>query len=314
MYIGSDQTSHAVCSASLASNSAILFSSSARAGVLGAALAISAGDMVPSSSVTHPSVAVATHWMYLKRIPALARSGGGVHSCRRFSHSSSGINTSMVRLSFWASMRMGSPFLTRAMGPPTWASGVMCPMQNPCVPPLNRPSVNSATSFPRPAPMMALVGVSISGRPGPPVGPSYRIMTTSPFLISLFLRPSIIRGSLSYTRAVPVKVSPSFPVILATPPPGQRFPYIMSKWPVFLMGSSRGRMISCPGVSPGCSMSARFWFQVFPVTVIWSPSNMPLSIMNLMTPGVPPMFCTSSMTNFPDGLRSAKKGVTSEMR
>mmetsp|Transcript_24264 Transcript_24264/g.53092 ORF Transcript_24264/g.53092 Transcript_24264/m.53092 type:complete len:201 (+) Transcript_24264:157-759(+) len=184
-------------SASLASSSAILASNSARAGVLGAALAISAGDIVPSSSVTHPSVAVATHWMYLKRVPSLARRGGGVHSCRRFSHSSSGIKTSMVRLSFCASIRIGSPFLTKAIGPPTWASGVMCPMQNPCVPPLNRPSVNKATSFPRPAPMMALVGVSISGRPGPPVGPSYRMMTTSPALISMFFKPSIIKGSLS---------------------------------------------------------------------------------------------------------------------
>ena len=34
------------------------------------------------------------------------------------------------------------------------------------------PSVSSAHSLPRPAPMMALVGVSISGMPGPPLGPS----------------------------------------------------------------------------------------------------------------------------------------------
>mmetsp|Transcript_6387 Transcript_6387/g.15493 ORF Transcript_6387/g.15493 Transcript_6387/m.15493 type:complete len:211 (+) Transcript_6387:55-687(+) len=165
-------TAVALAAASWASSSAILFSSSAKAGVLGAASEISLGVAVPSSSVTHPSVAVATHWMYLKRVPASARYGGGDHSWRRFSHSSSGIKTSMVRLSFWASIRIGSPFLTRAIGPPTWASGVMCPMQNPCVPPLNRPSVNRATSFPSPAPMMALVGVSISGKPGPPVGPS----------------------------------------------------------------------------------------------------------------------------------------------
>lgn len=45
---------------------------------------------------------------------------------------------------------------------------------------LNRPSVMSAQSLPRPAPMIALVGVSISGMPGPPLGPSYRITTTEP--------------------------------------------------------------------------------------------------------------------------------------
>ena len=34
------------------------------------------------------------------------------------------------------------------------------------------------TTSPRPAPMMAEVGVSISGMPGPPCGPSYRMMMT----------------------------------------------------------------------------------------------------------------------------------------
>ena len=42
----------------------------------------------------------------------------------------------------------------------------------PCEPPEKRPSVISATSLPKPAPMMAEVGVSISGMPGPPLGPS----------------------------------------------------------------------------------------------------------------------------------------------
>ena len=71
------------------------------------------------------------------------------------------------------------------------ASGVIWPMMNPCDPPLNLPkarcvrvgtrsgrrsrlpSVSIATSFPSPAPMIAEVGVSISGIPGPPLGPSY---------------------------------------------------------------------------------------------------------------------------------------------
>ena len=46
--------------------------------------------------------------------------------------------------------------------------------------PENRPSVIKATSLPSPAPMIAEVGVSISGMPGPPLGPSYRMITTIP--------------------------------------------------------------------------------------------------------------------------------------
>lgn len=38
-------------------------------------------------------------------------------------------------------------------------------------PPLNRPSVKHATSWPSPAPIMRLVGLSISRMPGPPLGP-----------------------------------------------------------------------------------------------------------------------------------------------
>ena len=51
-------------------------------------------------------------------------------------------------------------------------SGVTCPTMKPCDPPEKRPSVIKATSLPSPAPMMAEVGVSISGMPGPPLGPS----------------------------------------------------------------------------------------------------------------------------------------------
>jgi hypothetical protein len=47
-------------------------------------------------------------------------------------------------------------------------------------PPEKRPSVNMATLSPRPAPMIADVGVNISGMPGPPFGPSYRMMITLP--------------------------------------------------------------------------------------------------------------------------------------
>ncbi|MNR29633.1 hypothetical protein D3C85_1470310 [compost metagenome] len=69
------------------------------------------------------------------------------------------------------SIAIKSPSFTKAIVPPTKASGVMCPTTKPCVPPENLPSVIKATEFPNPAPIMAEVGFSISGIPGPPFGP-----------------------------------------------------------------------------------------------------------------------------------------------
>jgi hypothetical protein len=100
----------------------------------------------------------------------VALSGGGVKRERRFASSSSDTSTSI--LSRFASMEMRSPSSTSAIGPPSWASGVTCPTMKPWEPPENRPSVINATCSPMPAPMMADVGVSISGIPGPPLGPS----------------------------------------------------------------------------------------------------------------------------------------------
>ena len=57
-----------------------------------------------------------------------------------------------------------------AIGPPSIASGEMCPMHAPRLAPLNRPSVIKATF--RPMPVMTAVGLSISRIPGPPFGPS----------------------------------------------------------------------------------------------------------------------------------------------
>lgn len=39
----------------------------------------------------------------------------------------------------------------------------------------------ASRTLPRPAPIIALVGVSISGMPGPPLGPSPLITTTFPW-------------------------------------------------------------------------------------------------------------------------------------
>ncbi len=71
--------------------------------------------------------------------------------------------------------------LTIAIGPPSWASGATWPMTKPCDAPENLPSVIKAHWPPSPAPMRAPVGVNISGMPGPPFGPSYRITTTVPW-------------------------------------------------------------------------------------------------------------------------------------
>ncbi|SKV30143.1 Uncharacterised protein [Mycobacteroides abscessus subsp. abscessus] len=73
---------------------------------------------------------------------------------------------------FATSRRIRSPSRTKAMGPPSTASGAICPTHRPVVPPEKRPSVISSTSLPRPAPLMAPVIASISRMPGPPLGPS----------------------------------------------------------------------------------------------------------------------------------------------
>ena len=69
-------------------------------------------------------------------------------------------------------MRIRSPSLTKAIGPPSTASGETCPTHSPVLPPLNRPSVNSRVDLPSPAPFIAPVIINISRIPGPPFGPS----------------------------------------------------------------------------------------------------------------------------------------------
>ena len=64
------------------------------------------------------------------------------------------------------------------IGPSEAASGEMWPTAIPLVAPENLPSVINATSLPKPLPTIEEVGANISGIPGPPLGPSYRITTT----------------------------------------------------------------------------------------------------------------------------------------
>src|ERR1022692_4803787 len=65
-----------------------------------------------------------------------------------------------------ASMAMGSPSRTAAMGPPLNASGTTWATMKPCVAPLKRPSVTSATVSESPSPTMAPVTPNISRIPG----------------------------------------------------------------------------------------------------------------------------------------------------
>mmetsp|Transcript_3241 Transcript_3241/g.7979 ORF Transcript_3241/g.7979 Transcript_3241/m.7979 type:complete len:298 (+) Transcript_3241:342-1235(+) len=219
----------------------------------------------------------------------------------------------MTRTLLSASMRMTSPSSMRAMGPPVWASGATWPITKPCDPPEKRPSVMSATQSPRPAPMMALVGVSISGMPGPPFGPSYRMTTTHPRKDSgSSSRAASMASSWSKQRAGPSNSSPSLPVIFATDPSGATSPYRICRWPVSLMGLLRGITTSWPSLKPG--HISKFSAMVFPVTVMHDPSIIPSSRRNFKTAGVPPTVCRSSITYFPEGLRSARKGVLSLMR
>ena len=67
---------------------------------------------------------------------------------------------------------MISPSSTRAIGPPTAASGETCPIEAPLDAPENLPSVIRATELPSHIPAIADVGLSISLIPGPPLGPS----------------------------------------------------------------------------------------------------------------------------------------------
>ncbi len=132
--------------------------------------------------------------MYLYNVPCCALYGGGIQFCLRCLSSSAGTCRSIVFLT--ASTEIMSPSRTSAIGPPTCASGTTWPITNPwelhggkkirqkvrnttrsggqlkvAHPPLNLPSVTQATSWPRPAPIIRLVGLSISGMPDSTICP-----------------------------------------------------------------------------------------------------------------------------------------------
>ena len=111
------------------------------------------------------------------------------------------MSRSIRRLS--TSIVIVSPSRTAAIGPLCTASGAMWPAMKPRVAPEKRPSVSRATESPRPSPTIAAVTASISRMPGPPAGPSLRMTTTSPSLISPLVTACIAASSPSKTRAGP---------------------------------------------------------------------------------------------------------------
>mmetsp|Transcript_43047 Transcript_43047/g.78263 ORF Transcript_43047/g.78263 Transcript_43047/m.78263 type:complete len:389 (-) Transcript_43047:384-1550(-) len=183
----------------------------------------------------------------------------------------------------------------------------------PCEPPEKRPSVISATCLPKPAPIIALVGVNISLMPGPPFGPSYLMTTKSPFWIFPCSIPRSIASSPSNTLAGPVKAVPSLPVILATAPSGHRFPYKILMFPLSWMHLPTGRITSWAEKSMS-GIDAKFSATVRPVTVIQSPCSQPSVSKYFITTGVPPILCTSSMRYLPLGFRSPMSFVLSLSR
>ena len=139
-----------------------------------------------------------------------------------------------------------SPSLIRAIGPPTAASGETCPIDAPLEAPENLPSVIRATVEPSPIPAIAEVGLSISLIPGPPLGPSYLITTTSPGTILPPLISSIASSSDSKTLAGPscTIISSTTAERLTTLPSGARFPLSTASPPVLLYGLLTGLITS----------------------------------------------------------------------
>ncbi|CPU64541.1 Uncharacterised protein [Mycobacteroides abscessus] len=135
---------------------------------------------------------------------------------------------------------------------------------------------------------------SISRIPGPPLGPSYRMTTTSPSVIVPSSRASSAARSRSKTRAVPSNTSSSNPADFTTAPSGASDPCRIVMPPVWWIGSSRARRILPSG--SGGSISARFSATVRPVTVSASPCSRPASSRAFMTTGTPPMRSTSFIT------------------
>ena len=121
------------------------------------------------------------------------------------------------------------------MLPPAAASGEICPILNPEVPPLNLPSVIKAHSLPKCLLFIYDVGYNISCIPGPPFGPSCVMTTTSPLTTLPPKIPSQAASCESKTLAGPAnfQILSSTPAVFTTQPSCAMFPFNTAKPPSF---------------------------------------------------------------------------------
>ena len=135
---------------------------------------------------------------------------------------------------------------------------------------------------------------------------------TSPSTIWSFKMAWRASSSQAKVFALPLKVKPSFPVILATAPSLAKLPLNILRCESFFIGLSNGMMISWWGAQG--STSFKFSASVLPVTVMHSPWSMPASKSIFIRGSVPPIWTSSLIMYFPDGFRSAKTGTFAPIR
>lgn len=220
-----------------------------------------------------------------------------------------------------------SPSLTRPMGPPTAASGTIWPIRKPWEPPENRPSVIRAQEFPRPAPMRAEEGLSISfsvshlpyiecikggmGGRTRHTGTTLRSsVTDNHHGLILLLNLIALQGSnevillVKHTRLTGEGSTLLTRNLTNTTTRRQR-PTQDLNMPRLLDGAGHG--LDDLLVVGKSGTFSRFLASVSPVTVMPEPSITPSLSRNLSRDGVPPMLCRSAMTYLPEGFRSARK-------
>ena len=148
---------------------------------------------------------------------------------------------------------------------------------------------------------MADVGLSISLIPGPPLGPSYLITTTSPSTIFPPFIALIASSSQSKTLAGPecLSISGTTALLFTTEPFGAIFPLRIARPPVSEYGLSIVRITS------GFLFVAFFIFSptVFPVTVRQSRLRSPFLLISFITAYIPPASFRSSIYVGPAGAR-----------
>ena len=174
-----------------------------------------------------------------------------------------------------ASTTIRSPVFNSPMGPPTAASGEICPTTKPWLPPEKRPSVIRATLSPSPRPMMAPVGLSISRMPGPPRGPSLRITTTSPGAHRA--GQDRLRGAflaVEHARAARRSVQPFLAGDLGHRALGREVPVEDDQVAVLLQRARRAGA-RCPARSGTWAPFCQILRSVRPVTVRQSPCSRP---------------------------------------